>query len=170
MLFIYPPGEIEKVASQLTASWLFLSGETRKFECLTEKTLELLKHAEFTFYLPFTIQGSNRPGGIGVLIGREDAIRVAHHMFGSSREEVTQADLLDACAEACNVCAESLATHFGPARVVTVGLPQFASATEYESAAQNTLARAIYRGGSGDQVIFAVLYDSLKPEPESPSS
>ena len=165
MLFIYPPAEIEKVSSALTASWLFLSGETRQFECLSEKTPELLKHSEFTFYLPFAIQGSTRPGGIGVLIGREDATRMAQHMFGTSHEEVTQADLLDACAEACNVCSESITTHFGPAHVVTVGLPQFASAAEYEAAAPGTLARAIYRGVSGDQVLFVVLYDSLPPAP-----
>ena len=169
MLFIYPPAEIEKVSSRLTAAWLFLSGQTRTFECLTEKTPELLKHAEFTFYLPFTIQGSNRSGGIGVLIGREDAIQVAQHMFGTSREEVTQADLLDACSEACNVCAESIATHFGPSHVVSVGVPQFASANEYQAAAQSSLARAIYRGAVGDQVIYAVLYDSPKTESE-PSS
>ena len=100
------------------------------------------------------------------MIGREDAIQVAVHMFGTSREEVTQADLLDACSEACNVCAESIATHFGPSHVVSVGVPQFASANEYQAAAQSSLARAIYRGAVGDQVIYAVLYDSPQSESE----
>jgi hypothetical protein len=152
--------EVAQVEARLSTAWEFLSGEERSFHYRAGKT-GLLQFAEFSFFMPLTVANETRPGGVGVLIQYQDAVRVAANMFGVSPQHVQQADLRDACAEACNVISDCIAMHFSAGQTVKIGLPRHASPFEYEEIAENSVARAVYQGCAGALCVLVVLYDSL---------
>lgn len=154
--------EVAQVETRLCQAWEFLSGETRRFECLMGQT-DLLQFAEFSFFMPLTGQGHGKYGGVGVLIQYEDAVSVAANMFGVARQQVQECDLRDACAETCNVFADCMATHFNGDEKFSIGLPRAANPLEYENIAENSVARVLYQGVSGARKLFVVLYDTLGP-------
>lgn len=151
--------QAEDVRAQLSRAWEFLSGEARNFRHMTLKP-DVLQFAEFSFFLPLTDADLSRSGGVGVLVQREDAARVATHMFGVARGQVTEADLRDACAEVCNVLSDCMAPLFSEGHGVLVGLPLAASSAEYGTIAEHSVARAIYQGRAGPHRVRVVLYDS----------
>ena len=154
------PEELARVSEQLAKAWAFLSGEQRRFELLVGKN-ELLQFTEFSFFMPLAVHEEGRDGGVGVLIQREDAIHVATHMFGVPHDEVREAEMRDACSEVCNVLADCMARHFSLDQAVSVALPARASTVEFEQIAENSTARAVYRGCAGTRCLLIVVYDSL---------
>lgn len=149
---------IEQVCDRLTQAWHFLSGQTRQFHFLARDT-SALQFSEFNFFIPLTSRASAKCGGVGVLLGQDDALAVATHMFGVAATAVQRADLQDACSEVCNVLCECVASQFDKGVPVGPGLPCLANSTQFEKIAATSKARAVFKAPLDQQAVVVVLFD-----------
>ncbi len=152
--------ETQTVLSGLTRAWQFLSGETRLFECSVAPT-DRPNFAEFSFFMSLTLHDTGKRGGVAVMIQREDATRVATHMFGIERQHIHEGELRDACAEVGNVCANCISEHFSGGQQVSIGLPHSVNAQDYRHIVETSSVRAIYRSCVGTPPSTLVLFDRL---------
>ena len=149
---------IEQVCDRLTQAWFFLSGQSRQFYFLAQDT-SALQFSEFSFFIPLTSRARAKCGGVGVLLGHEDALAVATHMFGVPASEVQSADLQDACSEVCNVLCDCVASQFDKGVPVGPGLPCLANPAQYEKIAASSNARAVFKAPLNQHAVVVVLFD-----------
>jgi hypothetical protein len=153
-------GSPDDATTRLTQAWEFLCAQPRAFKHLQTHT-DLLRFTDFSFFMSLAVDDQTRAGGIGVLIDREDGLAVASHLFGVPASEVSEGDLDDACAEACNVLADCVAQDIAPGRRIRLTLPRRVSASEYDSIVENSRALAVYQGEAGGHSLFVVRAEGL---------
>lgn len=153
---------LQALAARLNLAWLFLAGEDRQFVQVHLRNDEM-RFAEFTYFMPIKAYHDGKSGGLAVLIHRGDACQVASHMFAVEVDTLQDADLHDACGEVCNVFFDAVATHLSGADDVSIGLPLRVSAKQFEYAAANFVATAIYESVRGPNRLHVVVYYGLEP-------
>ncbi|MGE5450572.1 MAG: hypothetical protein ACM3VZ_01845 [Acidobacteriota bacterium] len=121
----------ENLASQLEPAWAFLSGTQRRFEPTTLQILPRPGETEHRVVLPVKLRNGTRLVAVGVMIDQDQAEAVARFMFGQAEGPVSEADVQDACLEACNVLASSVIQGCENPIVIDIGLPHEVSAQQY---------------------------------------
>ena len=158
---ILPPSKNSlSAAAKLQQAWRFLSGEIKEFELATDQAVPP-PYAEFCFFIAFTLGARDAPCGIGVLINRPSALRVAAHMFGTDQSTLSDDDLEDASAEVCNVFSESVARYFRNTDKVSIGLPHRVQAPSYDEICQNSTVFQVFQSGHGSLAPKVVIFDPL---------
>jgi len=147
----------QAVALSLSRAWQFLSGESGTFDVLVDWTLNP-SFAEFSVFMPLTVNAESRTAGVGVLIQREDATIVASHMFGLNNDEVNEDDLRDACAEVCNVFSGCVTPQVSLTSEIQIGLPQLATATDFEQISKGSVLTLNYMCGKEIKRLFVLIY------------
>nr|WP_315463201.1 hypothetical protein [uncultured Rhodoferax sp.] len=155
------PQDIELVCTGLDRAWRFLSGTERTFVFSPE--LEPVPAlTEYCYFMPLQVRAEKRRICIGVFLQRSDALAVAAHMFGTEIAALQDADLHDACAEACNVLSDCMALHIGGSEDVHIELPFLAGPAEYAQIASECTPTALYIGGSSHPPLCIVVYQSSR--------
>lgn len=150
--------EVENVAAKLSQAWQFLSGEQRNF-MFAEQRDAPQRFAEFSFFMPLVVQSEGRVGGVGVLIQRDDAVRVAAYMFAVEPDEVQEADLKDACSEVCNVFSDCIVMHVSGNEDVSIGLPAIVDVDTFLGISKHSVVAAIYQSNFELGNLVVVVYD-----------
>ena len=150
----------QAVALSLSKAWQFLSGETGEFDVLIDWTSNPTNptFAEFSVFMPLTVDAESRTAGVGVLIQREDATIVASHMFGLTKDEVNEDDLRDACAEVCNVISGCITPQVSASNDIKIGLPSLVCASEFEQISQGSVLILTYMSGLRIKRLFVLIY------------
>lgn len=148
------------VALNLARAWEFLSGERGMFDVWCEQA-EHPDFAEFSVFMPLSVQAESRTAGVGVLIHRDDATIVASHMFGLPEEEVTEDDLRDACAEVCNVFSGCITSQISGTHAVGIGLPRLATQLDFREISKGSVLTLTYRFGQQIKEIFVLVYGAF---------
>jgi hypothetical protein len=149
--------EVENVAAKLSQAWQFLSGEQRSF-IFSEQRDAPQGFAEFSFFMPMEVRAEGRVGGVGVLIQRDDAVRVAAYMFAVEPDEVQEADLKDACSEVCNVFSDCIVMHVSGIADVSIGLPAMADSNGFLRISQTSVVTAVYQSNFELGNLVVVVY------------
>lgn len=158
-------GSPDDATTRLTQAWEFLSARSRSFTHLHTST-ELLRYADFSFFMSLAVDDKTRAGGIGVLIDHQDALSVAAHLFGVPAAEVSDGDLYDACAEACNVLADCVAEDIAPGRRIRLTLPRRVTESEYAGLLASSRALAVYQSEHEGRSLFVVRAEGIEPSSE----
>lgn len=149
----------ESLASRLEPAWAFLSGSTRHF-VQTPPPAPRPGETEHTVVLPVKLLEGERLIAVGVMIDDAEAVAVARFMFGQSDGQVNQADLHDACLEACNVLASSVIAGCENPSVIDIGLPLEVSAQKYADLQQHAIARvSLVSEAQGERRIVVTVFD-----------
>lgn len=152
----------KEVALSLSKAWEFLSGEREIYDVYLEKA-EIPAFADYSVFLPLSVE--SRTAGVGVLIHREDATVVASHMFGLPKEDLTEDDLRDACAEVCNVFSGCVVPQVSDSPDVGIGLPLRASPQDFEEITKGSALKLTYKCEHGTKRLFVLVYGMfLKPK------
>ena len=147
----------QAVALSLSKAWQFLSGESGVFDVLVDWTSSP-SFAEFSVFMPLTVNAESRTAGVGVLIQREDATIVASHMFGLNRDEINEEDLRDACAEVCNVISGCVTPQVSLASDIQIGIPKLATAHDFEQISKGSVLTLTYMCGQKIKRLFVLIY------------
>ncbi len=153
-----PTKRIPQVYAQLSKTWEFLAGESREFEWVHTDDVAP-QCADFNYFMAMHIFPDGRTGGVGVLVTREDAQRVAAHMFGAPPDTLPEADLQDACSEVCNVFSEAISTIMTGNDSVKMELPFRALAPEYEMITQKSTVAALFHSCREATHLYILIYD-----------
>jgi len=164
-------GDLEAVAhvtAELSSAWGRLSGETRGFTRTQDAGRPA--YAEFSFVIPMTVSQDASTFAVGVLIERGDAVTVAAAMFGEPVDDVSGADLGDACSEVCNIFSDSIARNLYPTETVVVGLPFQMNEANYGYVFEASGDRDIYQSHADGRILSVVVFTHSDPPDSDPKT
>jgi hypothetical protein len=147
------------VADKLAHAWAFLSGQNRQFHAVHNTSGTAV--AEFAYALPMQLAHTPETPAIVVLIDRADAQSIAAFMFGTPADTLAEADLRDACGEACNVFSDCFVLHLSQNHDVQIGLPQSLSTADFAYANTHSHLFARYESRISNACLTLLVYDSL---------
>lgn len=148
----------DDVALRLSRAWEFLSGANVVFDPITDGGVHP-SFTEFSIFMPLNVIAPHQVAGIGVLLHREDAQRVASHMFELPETELAEADLQDACCEVCNVFSDCVAAHVGGDSDVIIGLPYRANTQQFTVISQESTLAYKYQCTPTSQTLTVLIYN-----------
>lgn len=159
------------IEDRLASAWAFLRGRHDGFHPAPLEPERAAPQAGHHLLLP--IGRLDRPdrAAVGLVIDRGEAEAVASAMFALPREALTDEDVADACAEACNVlsgCVVDLLRPASPSEAggLDLGLPRAVAADAYEAVSLASRLLALYElEGSGAPScadVRLVVYDPVQ--------
>ena len=153
------------IETSLCAAWKFLAGEERCFKFFEGPALREGPVADRRIVLPLSLGTENHLAASVLLIDREDAERLAATMFGIARAELSEADVADACAEACNVLSVAIVEYLSESDPVDIGVPERMTPGCYEAVLNTGNVRAFSEGRRDDRQLTLVVFDPLVGPP-----
>ncbi|MBK7000289.1 MAG: hypothetical protein IPH35_10055 [Rhodoferax sp.] len=154
---------VELVPVRLERAWKFLAGEERDFVKVQGHN-EVLRYAAFSYFIPVESYADNKFGGVAVLVERDDAHQVAGHMFGLMPTELQESDLQDACAEVCNIFADTLILYLSGTDDINMGLPVMATEQQYQYIVTHFIDSTIYASQRDSRTLFVGVYYGTRPQ------
>jgi hypothetical protein len=130
------------IAENLSAAWLFLSGEARHFALSLEPVPP--PYRACSSVLNMALPKLAMRFQVCVLLDLPDAQKVTRHMFGCDDEPLDTRDVLDASAEVCNILAVAISANL--TGFETAGVPSMMDATDYAELCRSNGLREIYSG------------------------
>ncbi|MEI7611907.1 MAG: chemotaxis protein CheX [Betaproteobacteria bacterium] len=138
-----------------------MTGEERRFRFFEGVAQQELKDVDRRIMLPITLQNTRHQAAIALLVERDDAEKLAASMFGVSRQDLLEADIADACAEACNVLSGAIVDYLSANDQVEIGLPKSVEAAGYQSVLLTSVIKAYSEGRSDNHQLTLVIFDPL---------
>lgn len=160
------PDRFEEIEKKLGAAWKFLTGEERCFRFFEATALRDVQGIDRRIVLPMSISHTDHLAATALLIEREDAEQLASSMFDVARTDLSEADIADACAEACNVLSTAMVEYLSGEESVDIGLPRLMEAGRYRRVSSASGIKAYSEGTSDHHQLTLVVFDPLK-EPMS---
>lgn len=156
------------IEDRLASAWAFLRGRHDGFHPAPLVPERAAPQAGHHLLLP--IGRLDRPdrAAVGLVIDRGEAEAVASAMFALPRESLTDEDVADACAEACNVLSGCVVDLLRPTSSggLDLGLPRAVAADAYEAVSLASRLLALYElEGSGAPScadVRLVVYDPVQ--------
>lgn len=111
-----------EIGGKLSRAWTALAGWPCEFE--SSNSAPSPQRGDACFLLPICMGEGMPPAGVLVLLGPNDARELALAMFGKPPEQVSAADVSDACAELTNIFSGCLIAALDHSEHAELGLPQ----------------------------------------------
>lgn len=153
--------QFAQIEAKLSTAWEFLSGESRCFRFVASVCRPDGAQAERRILLPLQLSSPPHVAGIALLIDREDAEEVASAMFGIPRCQLAEADITDACSEACNVFSGCLIEMLSQQDQAEIGLPKPMEPNGYHSVSLASGIKALIESNSSSKQMTLVIFDPL---------
>lgn len=150
------------IEEKLGAAWTFLTGERRCFRFFEATALRDIQGIDRRIVLPMALHHAHHLAATALLIDRDDAEQLAASMFGIARAELSEADVADACAEACNVLSTAIVEYLSATDQVDIGLPEAMEEARYQTMLGASGIRAYSEGSSEHHQLTLVVFDPLK--------
>ncbi|MEI7430100.1 MAG: chemotaxis protein CheX [Betaproteobacteria bacterium] len=161
------PDQVIEIEDKLRVAWGFLTGEDRCFRFVEDMTQHEGAPIDRRIVLPISLPNAKHQSAIALLIGREDAEQLASSMFGVLKTDLAEADIADACAEACNVLSGAIVEYMSTTEQIEIGLPTAIEAAGYQSVLLGSNIKAFFEGKSDKQHLTLVIFDPLvEPRPQ----
>jgi hypothetical protein len=156
-----PPAQFSEIEEKLRAAWFFLSGEFRCFRFCEGMNLQDEKDVYRRIVLPISLHNVHHLAAIVLLIDREDAEKLATSMFAISKTDLTDADIADACVEACNVLSGAIIGYLNAHDQVEIGIPKAIGSDGYQLLLNGSEIKACSDGNSDNHHLMLVIFDPL---------
>lgn len=111
-----------EIGGKLSRAWTALAGWPCEFEPSTNAPQP--RQGDACFLLPICMGEGMPPAGVLVLLGPEDAQELTLAMFGKPPDQVSAADVRDACAELTNIFSSCLIAALDHSEHAELGLPE----------------------------------------------
>jgi len=144
---------IREIADSLSAAWLFLSGEQRKFELAAGRIAPAYR--PFSCVLDMAIPTLAMRFKVCVLLDLRDAVQVTRHMFGFTGDDVDKRDVLDASAEVCNVLSDAITSSLSGFE--TAGVPSMMDAATYQQFCDSDYVYEVYVGTCAENAVPSII-------------
>ena len=162
------PDQFSRIEEKLSKAWKFLTGEDRCFRFYEGPILLEGKETDRRIVLPLSLGKESHLAASVLLIDRENAECLAATMFGIGRNALREADVADACAEACNVLSVAIVEYLSENAPVEIGLPERMGAALYQAALSTGSVRAFSEGRQDKHQLMLVIFDPLiGPPPQA---
>ena len=155
-----PSLETPKIETLFSQAWHFLSGGSRTF-VHSACALKAIEVSDFTFLISILNLSGSPVGGVGLFIQRPDALSVAVHTFGMDIPEITDNDLLDCCAEVCNLFSGCVTSTLHSKNNVTVGVPFNPDSDQLKLVVPESPSFVIYQSHAENSELYVVVYGDL---------
>jgi hypothetical protein len=135
------------IAENLSAAWLFLSGEDRRFALNPKRVAP--QYSAFSCAVEMAIPKMDIRFHVCVLLDLPDAMQVTRHMFGFDEEHIDTRDVLDASTEVCNILSDAISTNMKGFE--TAGIPSMIDSATYEKMCKSNDVHDVYCGSNSNQ-------------------
>lgn len=153
--------QFARIEEKLCVAWKFLSGESRRFHFYEGMSFQDAENVRRRMVLPVILHDAGHLAAIALLIDQDDAEKLAAWMFGILRQDLIEENIVDACAEACNVLSGAIIEYLSAHDQVEVGIPMQIDPDEYQSVSNASEVKAYSNGELNGHQILLVIFDPL---------
>jgi len=100
---------------------------------------------------------------VSLVVSEAQARDIAAVMLGVPHDTLTDADVVDACGEACNVLSGCVVQELDGGTPLELGLPVHLIASEYTELTSNSTLRLSFEAGPVARDVLMYLFDPLSP-------
>lgn len=151
---------LNAIEEHLSNTWQMLVGESLAFSAQAVCTQELL--AQHYFVVTLHPLPSGHLAGVGLAIAEQDARKVTSQMFDLPSDELSPADITDACSELCNVFASGVPSHISDNLTLDLGLPSPLSHEQFLIILAASTVCGSYIARQHDRHIQVIIFESLE--------
>lgn len=151
---------LTEMEDHLSNTWQMLVGESLIFSAQNICTPELLTQHYFVVTLHPLPTG--HLAGVGLAIAEQDARKVTSQMFDLPSEQLTAADITDACGELCNVFASGVPSHISEHLTLDLGLPSPLTHEQFLIILAASTVCGSYIARQHDRHIQVIIFESLE--------
>lgn len=149
--------KLETLAAALSSSWEQLTGQPLCFERIPAPVPPL---AAQRYYL-LRLEIRHEAHCVGLALSEQNARQLAATLFQSPEDELSDADITDACSEMCNIIAGEIKRELQALCDVGMGLPSCISPSGFKQLCQNSeLEEAFTATHDNEQITVLVLTPS----------
>lgn len=151
------------IEEHLAKTWLMLVGEPLSFVAHAITPAELQAQHYFVVSLHPTPKGYL--AGVGLAIAEDDARSLASRMFDMPLDELSAADVADACGELSNIFASGVPGHVDSDLVLDLGLPARLTAEQFLSVLASSTISDSYITQQREHHIQVIIFESMQLPP-----
>ena len=144
----------------LAKTWRILAGEELCFSQQTLSDAELL--AQHYFMVTLTPTPAGHLAAVGLVLDESDANWLTSHMFEMPEDQLSPADVVDACTELCNVFAGGVPSHISDNVTLDLGIPSRLSATQFSSILHASTLNGCYLAQNNNRHIQVMIFENLE--------
>jgi hypothetical protein len=151
---------LKAMEEHLNNTWQMLVGEQLSFSAQAVCTQDL--QAQHYFVVTLHPLPSGYLAGVGLAITEQDARKITSQMFDLPTDQVSAADITDACGELCNVFASGVPTHISEHLALDLGLPSPLSHEQFLIILAASKVNCSYIARQQDRYIQVIIFESLE--------
>jgi hypothetical protein len=151
---------LKAMEEHLSNTWQMLVGESLIFSAQNVCSQELL--AQHYFVVTLHPLPTGHLAGVGLAIAEQDARKVSSQMFDMPSDELSAADITDACGELCNVFASGVPSHISEHLSLDLGLPSPLSHEQFLIVLAASTVSGSYIAHQHDRCIQVIIFESLE--------
>lgn len=151
---------LHAMEEHLSKAWQMLVGEELSFCAQAICSQALL--AQHYFVVTLHPHPAGHLAGVGLAIAEQDARKLASQMFDLPSNELSAADIADACGELCNVFASGVPTHITDKLTLDLGLPSPLSHEQFLIILAASTVSDSYIAKQQDRHIQVIIFEMLK--------
>jgi hypothetical protein len=151
---------LKAMEEHLSNTWQMLVGEPLSFSAQAVCTQDL--QAQHYFVVTLHPLPSGHLAGVSLAITEQDARKVTSQMFDLPPDELSAADIIDACGELCNVFASGVPTQISEHLTLDLGLPSPLNHEQFLLILAASTVSDSYIARQQDRHIQVIIFESLE--------
>jgi len=149
--------------ARLATAWERLLGERRTFHVGPMQPPAVRPDGSRCVILPIVLKRLGTRAAVSLVVSEAQARDIAAVMLGVPHDTLTDADVVDACGEACNVLSGCVVQELDGGTPLELGLPVHLIASEYTELTSNSTLRLSFEAGPVARDVLMYLFDPLSP-------